>query len=311
MSSKKEDQKSTDSIALEDLALLPSDDRPLDLDLTDNTKGGFRETPLDISLVTDLVPDQGEEQLTQLQDRKELTIRSGKRHLKKIRDAGYMNSFELQAKRIIHPDMDDYSILNSFREIRTHLIQKSPGKNFVLMVVSLAHDMGATFTAVNIGAAFSYEGQKTSLLVDCNQQKPKLNRLFDTETRYGLSDYLYDPKIRSKNIIYPTGIYRMNFIPIGNRNNVGGEFLSSERMQEFVGIIKRRYPDRYIIINAPPLEISADAAILSEVVDYIIIVVPYGKVTEGRINKAVKLLPQDKIAGIILNKRKNYIQYEY
>ena len=311
MSSKKENQKHADSDLLEELVLLSSGDHPLDIDLTDNTKGEHRETPLDISLVTDLVPVSGrdENELTQLQDRKEITLRSGKRHLKKFRDSYHMNVLELQAKRIIHPDMENYSVLNSFREIRTNLIQKSPGKNFVLMVVSLAHNMGATFFSVNIGAAFSYEGQKTSLLVDCNQQKPKLNGLFDTETKYGLSDYLYDPKIRSKNIIYPTGIYRMNFIPIGNRNNVGGEFLSSERMQEFIGILKRRYADRYLIINAPPLEVSADAAILSEVVDYIIVVVPYGKVTASRINKAVKLLPQKKIAGIILNKRINYVQY--
>jgi len=308
VSSKKENQKDADKASLEDLIILPSGDQPLDLDLTDRTSG-LSETRLDISLVTDLVPEQNEGDLTRLQDRQELTLRSGKRHLEKIRSSGYMDLFESQAKRIIHPDMDDYSIMNSFREIRTHLIQKSPGKNFVLMVVSLAHDMGATFFSVNIGAAFSYEGQKTSLLVDCNQRKPKLNRLFDTETRYGLSDYLHDPKIRSKNIIYPTGIYRMNFIPIGHRSNEKREFLSSERMQEFIGIIKRRYADRYIILNAPPLETSADAAILSEVVDYIIVVVPYGRVTESRISKALKLLPQEKIAGIILNKRKNYVQY--
>jgi len=308
VSSKKENQKDADKASLEDLIILPSGDQPLDLDLTDRTSG-LSETRLDISLVSDLVPEQNEGDLTRLQDRQELTLRSGKRHLEKIRSSGYMDLFESQAKRIIHPDMDDYSIMNSFREIRTHLIQKSPGKNFVLMVVSLAHDMGATFFSVNIGAAFSYEGQKTSLLVDCNQRKPKLNRLFDTETRYGLSDYLHDPKIRSKNIIYPTGIYRMNFIPIGHRSNEKREFLSSERMQEFIGIIKRRYADRYIILNAPPLETSADAAILSEVVDYIIVVVPYGRVTESRISKALKLLPQEKIAGIILNKRKNYVQY--
>jgi len=308
VSSKKENQKDADKASLEDLIILPSGDQPLDLDLTDRTNG-LSETRLDISLVTDLVPEQNEGDLTRLQDRQELTLRSGKRHLEKIRSSGYMDLFESQAKRIIHPDMDDYSIMNSFREIRTHLIQKSPGKNFVLMVVSLAHDMGATFFSVNIGAAFSYEGQKTSLLVDCNQRKPKLNRLFDTETRYGLRDYLHDPKIRSKNIIYPTGIYRMNFIPIGHRSNEKKEFLSSERMQEFIGIIKRRYADRYIILNAPPLETSADAAILSEVVDYIVVVVPYGRVTESRISKALKLLPQEKIAGIILNKRKNYVQY--
>ena len=300
MSSNKDDQKHVKSVEPEELILLPSGDQPLDLDLTDSTNVGSRETPLDISLITDLVP---------VQDESDLTLRPEKHHLKKIRNSGYMNLFELQAKRIIHPDMENLSILNSFREIRTHLIQMSPGKNFVLMVVSLDHEMGATFTTVNIGAAFSYEGHKTALLVDCNQQKPKFDNLFDTETIYGLTDYLHDPGIRSKNIVYPTGIYRMNFIPVGNRKNIGEEFLSSERLQEFIGILKRRYADRYIILNAPPLEVSADAAILSEVVDYIVVVVPYGKVTDSRIRKAVNLLPQEKIAGIILNKRKNYVQY--
>jgi len=298
VSSKKEDKKYSDSDALEELILLPSGDRPLDLDLTDRTGGDPRKTPLDISLITDLDSNQ---------TGSDLTLRPSKNYLKEFRSLTHMGEMESQAKRIIHPDMEDNSVLNSFREIRTHLIQKSPGENFVLMVVSIAHDMGATFTTVNIGAAFSYEGQKTSLLVDCNQQRPKLNRLFDIDTRYGLSDYLHDTSIRSKNIIYPTGIYRMNFIPVGNRKNVGEEILSSDRMQEFIGIIKRRYADRYIILNAPPLEETADAAILSEIADYIVLVVPYGRVTESRINKAVKLLPREKMAGIIINKRKNYV----
>ena len=301
MSRKKKYQKHVDSVSFEELVSLPSGDYPLDLDLTDRTSGdGFRETPLDISLVTDLVP---------VQDGQELTAPSSKRRLEKIPESGYLDVFKSKEKRIIHPDMDDQSVLDSFRKIRTGLIHKSAGKNFVLMVVSLAHDMGSTFTSVNIGAAFSYEGQKTSLLMDCNQQKPKLDKLFEIKMGYGLTDYIYDSRIDAIKIIYPTGINRMNFIPIGHRKNNTGEFLSSERLQEFIGILKRRYTDRYIILNAPPLEVSADAAILSEVVDYILIVVPYGKVSKSRINKAVNLLPKEKIAGIILNKQKSYVQY--
>lgn len=290
----------TDSVSHEKLIRSPSGDYLLDLDLTDRTNGDLRQTPLDITLVTGLDTVGGG---------KDLTIRSSKRSIKNIPDSDYLDALESKEKRIIHPDMDDYSILNSFREIRTYLLQKSAGENFVLMVVSLAHNMGSTFTSVNIGAAFSYEGEKTSLLIDCNQQKPKLNRLFDVEMKYGLTDYLHDSAIGVNKIIYPTGINRMNFIPIGHRKNAGAEFLSSERMHEFIGVLKRRYADRYIILSAPPLEVSADAAILSEVADYIVVVVPYGRVSRSRINKAVKLLPKEKIAGIILNKRKDYVQY--
>ena len=194
MSPKKKKQKDAELVTLEELILSPSRAYPLDLDLSDRTNDVSRVTHLDISLVPDEVP---------VQEGKDLTLYTGKRHLKKILGYNDSNPHELQTKRIIHPDMGDQSILNSFREIRTHLIQKKPEKNFVLMVASLDHNMGATFTTVNIGAAFSYEGQKTALLIDCNQDKPKLDRFFDVEIKNGLSDYLHDTRIRSKNIRNP------------------------------------------------------------------------------------------------------------
>ena len=230
-----------------------------------------------------------------------------RKQLAKMSNDNFMDLDEMQRKGIIHPDMQDYSIMNNFREIRTRLLQKSSGKNFVLMVVSLQHGMGATFTAVNIAAAFSYEGEKTSLIVDCNQRHPKLDSIFEAEITHGLTDYLDEPDMDMDKIIYSTGINRMRFVPIGKRNIAGEEFLSSEKMREFVMTMKKRYLDRFIILNAPPLETSADAAILSEIADYIAIVVPYGKVTKTRITKAVKLLPPEKVSGFILNYKKKYV----
>ena len=99
MPSKKENQKDADAASLEDIILLPSGDQPLDVDLTDRTNADPRETPLDISLISDPVP---------VQDGGDLTILPGKRHLKKISSSNNMNVLELQAKRIIHPDMEEY-----------------------------------------------------------------------------------------------------------------------------------------------------------------------------------------------------------
>ena len=225
MSPIKKKQKHDDSNSLDEFIILPSGDHPLDLDLSETTTGGRSEISLDLDVGTDLIPaEHGQE----------LTLRSSKRNLKNIPRLKSFDAYDAKEKRLIHPVMDDESILNGFRKIRTYLIQKSPRKNFVLMVVSLDYNMGATFSAVNIGAAFSYEGEKTSLLIDCNQQGPKLNKLFDIDIRYGLTDYLHDSEIGVNSIIYQTGIKRMNFIPIGRRKNEGGEFLSSEQMQKFV-----------------------------------------------------------------------------
>ena len=266
-------------------------DLPLEADMSSTVK-------VDLSLSKEVV---------HLPDSNDITLQSAKKYLQKMGGAEHLNAFQLQNKRIIHPDMDDYSIMNSYREIRTRLLQKSDGKNFVLMIVSANHNMGTTFNSVNLAAAFSYEGGKTSLIVDCNQHRPKLNGIFKQDVSYGLNDYLNDSNLPLEKIIYPTGISRMRFIPMSSRKGGGDEFASSERMKGTVRELKRRFADRYIFLNTPPLEVSADAAILSEIADFIVVVVPYGRATKARMKKAVKHLPKEKVMGYIINNSKNYV----
>lgn len=237
----------------------------------------------------------------------DVTMRVGKRHLQRMRDMQLLDAHDFQQRRIIHPEMEDYRIHNAFREIRTQLLQESGGKNLVIMVVSLQHGMGTTFTSVNLAAAFSYEGEKTSLIVDCDKSKRKIENYFPVDVDYGLTDYLDDRSIGTEKIIYQTGIARMRFVPVGRRRETIGEFFSSERMRDFIFQVKRRYSDRYVILNAPPLEVSADAAILSEISDRIIVVLPYGKISNARLAKALKLIPRDKIAGFVLNDKLQHV----
>ena len=237
----------------------------------------------------------------------DVTVRVGRRHLQRMRDQQLLDAHDFQERRIIHPDMENYRIHNAFREIRTRLLQESGGKNLVIMVVSLQHGMGATFTSVNLAAAFSYEGEKTSLIVDCDKTKRKIESYFPVEVDYGLTDYLDDRSIGTEKIIYQTGIARMRFVPVGRRRETIGEFFSSERMRDFIFQVKKRYSDRYVILNTPPLEVSADAAILSEISDRIIVVLPYGKVSNARLDKALKLIPREKIAGFVLNEKPQHV----
>ncbi len=227
--------------------------------------------------------------------------RNKSRDLERMRENHNMSSHILQERRIVHQAMEKPGILNVFREMRTKLIQESLGKNLVVMVTSLQYGMGATFTAVNLGTVFAYEGEKTSLVVDCNQGKGKLDGIFGSDTNCGLTDYLDDNSMGTDEIIYQTGVNRMRYIPAGNAKESAGEYFSSERMRDFIVTIKKRYSDRYVFINAPPVEVTADAAILSEVCDLIVFVLPYGKVSNQRVEKAMKLIPREKIVGFVIN----------
>ncbi len=255
------------------------------------------DTPVDFDIVHDLVP---------IQDTTMVRKHSAGRELVKMNDREVRPDQWLLAHRIVHPNMPDYAVMNSFREIRTRLLQKSQGKNFICMVASLNRAMGATFTAVNLAAAFAYEGGKTSLLIDCNPRDRQLSEMLDLKDARGLSDYVVDPEMDAMDIIYSVGISRLRLIPFGSAIDTRREFLGSERMKEFIGVLKRRHIDRYIIIDAPPVELSADASILSELADYVLLVVPYGEVTNRRLRRVIKSFPADKIAGIVLNNCKTH-----
>ena len=274
------------------------EDMKIDVPLEENIDEERYQTAIDFSVGREIVP---------VPDDTNFRRQSANKNLSRLYEFEVMSKDDLVNKRIVHPEMNDYSIINRFREIRTSLLKRSQGKNFSVMVVSLRPEMGSTFATVNLGAAFAYEGGKTSLLIDCNKGAPKLANLLNLKPTRGISDYIADPNMDVADIIYPVGINRMRLIPYGQARDTGLEFMGSERMREFLDVIKRRYIDRYLILKAPPLESSADAIILSEMVDYVVIVVPYGRITPSRLRKATNLLPREKIAGLVLNDCKSYV----
>jgi exopolysaccharide/PEP-CTERM locus tyrosine autokinase len=208
---------------------------------------------------------------------------------------------ELSARKMIYPGMQQREVLNAFREIRTKLLQQSPKDNFVLLVSSICAEGGASFVSVNMAISFALAENKTALVIDCNLYDPSISDLLVADPDYGLTDYLEDPELDIDDIIYSSGIPRLRVIPVGGKRESATEFFTGERMRQFINSVKKRYPDRYIILDVAPLSASTDARILVDVCDYAVLVVPGGKTTESQILAGVDAVSRDKLAGIVFN----------
>lgn len=226
---------------------------------------------------------------------------AGSQSIRQMAEIGLLDQKTLDAKKIIGPGTKDKAFLNTFREIRTKLVQASNKQNFVALVNSVVEGGGGTFTAVNLAAVFALDKSKTALLVDCNLYEPSLDKLFDLQPEYGLTDYLEDPSLDIDDIIYATGVERLRLIPAGSFREAGAEYFSSERMANFLAAVASRYPDRYIFIDAPPAAESAEGRIVAELSNYGIVVVPYGKVTSQQVNNTIEAIGKDKVVGVIFN----------
>jgi exopolysaccharide/PEP-CTERM locus tyrosine autokinase len=212
---------------------------------------------------------------------------------------------DLTLQRIIHPEMAENSTVKAFRDIRTQILQKTQGQNAIIMVTSVTVDSGSTFVTTNLGVAFAFDAGKTALLVDCNLRKPGLQRLIPGSAPLGITDYLEKEDLDIAGIIHPIGIERLRVIPAGGQREIPSEYFTSTRMKQMLHSIRQRYAERFIFLDAPPMSETADTQILAELCDYIVLVVPYGKVTNGQVETCIKSLDNKKLLGVVFNNEPN------
>ena len=219
----------------------------------------------------------------------------------RMREHGLRNPSDLALQRIIYPDMAESSTVQAFREIRTRILQKTQGQNCILMVTSVTGDSGSSFVTTNLGVAFAFDAGKTALLVDCNLRNPGLQRLFPDMAPLGITDYLEKGELDVADIIHPIGIERLRVMPAGEQREIPSEYFTSVRMRQMLDSVRQRYSERFIFIDAPPVSETADTQILAELCDYILLVVPYGKVTNGQVEASIKAIDSKKLIGIVFN----------
>jgi len=234
----------------------------------------------------------------------EVELRASRSELiARMREIAPLDKGFMAKSRIIHPEMDENGTVRAFREIRTKVVQRSQGRNCIIMVTSVTGEGGSSFVAMNLGAAFAFDAGKTALLMDCNFRNPSLHNLFTTHKNpfYGLTDYLENTNMDISEIIHPVGIERLRVIPSGGRREIPAEYFTSIKMKRLLDSIRERYHERYIILDAPPMTESADTQILAELCDYVLLVVPYGKATETQVTASVKAISEKKLLGVVFN----------
>jgi len=245
------------------------------------------------SSVRDLIPSENESG--------EIRHKSSAKEIALMENGEILDHQQLSELKIIFSEMPDNKIANTYRDLRTKLIQKSQGQNFICMVTSCVAGNDSSMTSLNIATAFSFDESKTSLLIDCNLNNPKLDSLLTMQTDTGLTDYLENESIDISTVMHKTGIKRLKMIPAGTSRETSTEYFTSLRMRQLMSNLLSRYSDRYIFLDTAPITESADTRILVELCDFVLLVVPYGTVTKGKVKEAAEAIGKEKLLGVVFN----------
>ena len=209
---------------------------------------------------------------------------------------------------------DDRSVLSeSMRILRTNLDylikSKKEGKNNVVFVTSSVPGEGKTFLSSNLTMILANTNKKV-LLIGADIRNPKLYTFFSNNKNVdklgkasrskeaGLTEYLYDDTLSSKDIIIPLLVHEntIDVVYSGKIPPNPAELLMSDRMKDLIEEASLNYD--YVIVDTAPLMVVTDTLLLTEYADHIIYVTRAG-VTETKVLEfPVKLKGEGKLNGL-------------
>lgn len=188
-----------------------------------------------------------------------------------------------------------------YRSIRTEitqLISLNQGPKAILFA-SAEPQAGKTITSSNLALAFA-QGDKRVVFVDCDLRKPQLDKVFGVERNPGVAEYLLENTSLDA-IIKDTEEEGLKIITSGRIPPNPAEVIDSERMKQFISQLKERFD--VILFDSPPVISVTDAAILAEMLDYMIWVVRSGKTFVPLMRRVKDKFSRvnEKILGSVLN----------
>jgi len=169
-----------------------------------------------------------------------------------------------------------------------------------ILVTSALPGEGKTYVAANLALTLALSIDEYVLAIDTDLRRPRLHQLFGYPTTRGLHDYLIGG-VRLEELILESGIYKFSLLPAGKSVRNATELLSSNMMATFLGEVKEKLKDCFMIIDSPPCQLMAETKPLAQQVDGIVLVAMANKTPRKEIEKAIDNIGREKILGVVFN----------
>jgi capsular exopolysaccharide synthesis family protein len=192
------------------------------------------------------------------------------------------------------------SVAECCRAIRTNLLFMSPDKPFkTLVITSSGPQEGKSTTSINLGVAMAQSGNRV-LLLDTDMRRPRLHRAFGVPNELGISSLVVgegslDTAVKS------TEVPNLFVLPCGPLPPNPAELLHTRAFAEILKAASERF-DR-ILLDSPPLNAVADAAVLATQCDGVVLVLKAGRTNRESARRALRSLAdvQARMYGAVLN----------
>lgn len=195
-----------------------------------------------------------------------------------------------------------FHVKEAYKALRTNIVFSLPqSKAKRIIVTSALAGEGKSTNCLNIAISFAQTGAKV-LLIDCDLRRPNVANLLNLPSTPGLSNILANLSTIDEAIIHSVHS-NLDVIPSGDMPPNPSELLGSVAMQDTLDKLSDVY--EYIFLDSTPINIVTDAAVMTKMIDGVVVVVRQGRTDKETVAEAIKKLEivDAKIIGFVLNGR--------
>jgi exopolysaccharide/PEP-CTERM locus tyrosine autokinase len=212
----------------------------------------------------------------------------------RLRAAGFITRDNTQTRTSEEFRLIKRSILRTYKEAN------APNSN-IIMVTSALSGEGKTFTAINLAMSIAFERDFRVLLVDADVRKADILSHLGIKPGRGLVDVLVDGTLDLSDVMIRTDFEGLTILASGMAHSLSTELLASKGMADLVDEISRRYADRIVVFDTPPVLLASEAAALAPHVGQTVFVVKAESTGRDIIKEALEVLKPARNVALVLN----------
>lgn len=224
----------------------------------------------------------------------------------------------LRAAGMLPPAHQEQEIAQQYRRIKRPLINHALGRGVaalpqgnLIMITSAVPGEGKTFMSLNLAFSTRLEEDVTVLLVDGDVVNPRISQILGAENEPGLLDVIKDPTLSTANLILPTDVPGLSFLPAGRQDPNATELLASARMFEVVTKLGSEDPARIVLFDSAPLLVTTESQALAQFTGQVLLIVRADQTPQRVVFDALQTLAEGKPVSLVLNQNLHRLHSGY
>lgn len=207
------------------------------------------------------------------------------------------------SERLVTVTKPDGVASEAYRSLRTSLLYSlvdNPPK--VITFTSPGPREGKSTTCSNLAVVLS-QADKNTLLMDCDFRKPVVHRVFQLRNIMGVVDVLAGEHSAEK--VWHEPMENLKVMTVGPVPPNPAELLGSERFAELLDRMRGEFD--YVLIDAPPIQLVSDPAIIAAQTDGVLLVLDSQNTRKGSLRRSMRSLESvgATVLGTVMNNYKN------